>query len=75
MEFILYDHRLLELNNHYLAGVFYNSSLITITILFLIEILIFINSDYLLLLVGQPKDSAKYGTIFIIVYLPGLYFT
>ena len=71
---IPYAHKHSEQNNYYLAGVFYNSSIISITVLFLVEILIFVNSENILLLVGQPKASAKYAALTIIAILPGLYF-
>ena len=61
--------------NKYLAGVFYNSSQIIITILFLFQLIVFVNSEKLLLLVGQPEASAHYAAQMIILYLPGLYFT
>ena len=59
--------------NYYLAGWFLNRARVIVTILFFVQAIVIFNGETILNLVGQPEESSKFASQYLIILLPGLW--
>ena len=60
-------------NNNYLAGKYLHRAQIVITVVFLFQLIVFLNIDTILMFIGQSEATSRYAATFIKAYLPGIY--
>ena len=60
-------------NNNYLAGKYLHRAQIVITVIFLFQLILFLNIDTILIFIGQSESTSRYAAMFIKAYLPGIY--
>ena len=59
--------------NNYLAGKYFQRAQVVITVIFLFQLIVFINIESILVFIGQSEETSKYAAMFIKAYLPGIY--
>ena len=63
----------MEVNNNYLAGKYFHRAQVIMTIIYLFQLVLFLNIESILIWLGQPPEPSKYAAAFVRVYLPGIF--